>query len=169
LLSSIIGQSISIETNISMNSNEAIKKLLPLLKQKESQIKSSFTISPAESSVKFGGNIYIIQDADTYSAASSLASISFQHKNIVSVGYPLSHIGGRGLSPLLFRLNNSGIIFRMSFTVDLSGKESNPYMNKAEIEMQQDIPSFLDRITNNQYDIDYIKNKDLLIKYIREQ
>lgn len=169
VLSSIIGQPISIETNISMNSNEAIKKLLPLLKLSEPQILSSFTISPAKGSLNFGGDIYIIQDADTYSAASSLASIAFQHKNIISVGYPLSHIGGRGLAPLLFRLNNSGIIFRMSFTVDLSGKETNPYMNKAEIEMQQDIPSFLDMITNNQYDIEYFKNKDLLIKYIKKQ
>jgi C-terminal processing protease CtpA/Prc len=167
VLSSIIAQPISIETNISMNNNEAIKKLLPLLKQKESQIISSFTILPDKGSVKFGGNIYILQDADTYSAASSLASIAFQHKNIVSVGYPLSHIGGRGLGTLIFRLNNSGIIFRMSFTVDLSGKEDNPYMNKVEIEMKQDIPSFLDIVTNNQYDIEYFKNKDLFIKYIR--
>lgn len=169
LLSSIIGQPILIETNISMNNNEAIIKLLPLLKLKEPQILSSFTISPAKGSLNFGGNIYVIQDADTYSAASSLASIAFQHKNIISVGYPLSHIGGRGLAPLIFRLNNSGIIFRMSFTVDLSGNEANPYMNKVEIEMQQDIPSFLDMLTNNQYDIEYFKNKDLLIKYIRKQ
>jgi hypothetical protein len=169
VLSSIIGQPISIETNISMNNNEAIKKLFPLLKLSEPQIQSSFTISPAEGSLNFGGKIYIIQDADTYSAASSLASIAFQLKNIISIGYPLSHIGGRGLAPLIFKLNNSGIIFRMSFTIDLSGKEDNPYMNKVEIEMQQDIPSFLDMITNNQYDIEYFKNKDFLIKYIKEQ
>lgn len=169
VLSSIISQPTSIETNISMNSSEAIKKLLPLLNLSKPQILSNFTISPTECSLNFGGDIYIIQDADTYSAASSLASIAFQYKNIISVGYPLSHIGGRGLAPLIFRLNNSGIIFRMSFTVDLSGKEANLYMNKVEIEMQQDIPSFLDMITNNQYDIEYFKNKDLLIKYIRNQ
>ena len=169
LLCSIIGQPVSIETNISMNNNEAVNKLLPLLEQSKSQILSTLTLSPAKGSLKYKGNIYIIQDADTYSAASSLASIAFQLKSIISVGYPLSHIGGRGLAPLIFRLNNSGILFRMSYTVDLSGKEANPYMNKVEIEMQQDIPSFLDMITNNPYDIDYIKNKDVFIKYIREQ
>jgi hypothetical protein len=169
MLSSIIGQPIAIETNISMNSNEAIKKLLPLLKLSKPQILSNLTISPAKGSLNFGGDIYIIQDAGTYSAASSLASIAFQFKNIISVGYPLSHIGGRGLSPLIFRLNNSGIIFRISFTVDLSGKEANPYMNKVEIEIQQDIPSFLDMITNNPYDIEYLRNNDLFIEYIKKQ
>jgi C-terminal processing protease CtpA/Prc len=169
VLSSIIAKPLKIETNISMNSNDEVKRLLPLIQQKKSQILSSFTISPAKGSLNFGGDIYILQDADTYSAASSLASIAFQHKNITSVGYPLSHIGGRGLAPIIFRLNNSGIIFQMSFTADLSGKEANPYMNKVEVEMQQNIPSFLSMITNNQYDIEFLENKDLLINYVRKQ
>ncbi|MBP7564020.1 MAG: hypothetical protein KA886_09565, partial [Candidatus Cloacimonetes bacterium] len=82
---------------------------------------------------------------------------------------PSPYISGRGLTPLIFKLNHSGIVFRMPFTIDLSGEKANPYMNKVEIELQQSIGEYLTKTTINPYDIDFIKNNDTMINYIKKQ
>jgi len=169
VLSTIIKQPIPLKSEIAINDNEAVKNALHLYNLNSSQLIITDTIYPLDNSINFNDKIYILQDRDTYSAASSFTSIAFQSENIISVGYPISHIGGRGLTPLIFKLNNSGIVFRIPFTIDLSGGTANPYMNKVEIELQQSIQDYLCMINTNQYDIEFVKNKDLMIKYIRKQ
>ena len=169
VLSSIINEPITIKSHILMNDNEAVKKVLPLYNLEAPQVLNTDTILPSDNNINFKGDIYILQDSETYSAASSLTSIAFQHKNIISVGQPSPYISGRGLTPLIFKLNHSGIVFRMPFTIDLSGEKANPYMNKVEIELQQSIGEYLTKTTINPYDIDFIKNNDTMINYIKKQ
>ncbi len=168
ILSTLICDTVSVKTDISINDNEATKKILPLFKLDSFQIVNTAEIFPGPQSISFDGTIYIFQDSDTYSAASSLSSLAFQMENVVLVGQPLSHIGGRGLTPLIFRLNNSGIIFRMPFTLDLSGSKVNPYMNKVEIEINQNAEEYLDMLHENQYEIGYIENKDKMVEFVRK-
>ncbi len=51
----------------------------------------------------------------------------------------------------IFKLNHSGIVFRMPFTIDLSGEIANPYMNKVEIELKQGIDEYFERMTIDPY------------------
>ncbi len=169
IMSTLICDVVSVRTNISMNNNEAVRNVLPLFNISEPQIIICDTILPASNSINYKGTIYIFQDADTYSSASSLASLAFQMDNIVLIGQPTSYIGGRGLTPLIFKLYNSGIIFRMPITADLSGGSINPYMNKVEIEIPQDADTYFRTTTENQYEIEYLEHKDKLIEYVKEQ
>ncbi|HRX69199.1 MAG TPA: S41 family peptidase [Tenuifilaceae bacterium] len=167
VIGSIITEPIAIKTHISMNDNEAVKNILPLYNLDVPQVIVTDTIFPSDSSINYKGDIFILQDADTYSAASSLASVAFQYKHIVTVGYPSPYIGGRGLTPLIFKLHHSGIVFRMPFTVDLSGVPANPYMNKVEVELQQNINEYFERTTIDPYSIEYLTNSDPLIRFVK--
>lgn len=169
ILSLLISKPMLVKTNISMNNNEAIRKILPMYNLSGPQIISSDTIFPASNNINFRCKIYILQDNDTYSSASSLSSLAFQMEDLFLIGQPIQFIGGSGLTPLIFRLDNSGMIFRMPFTADLSGGLINPYMNKVEIEIPQNAEMYFETITDNQYDIEYLKYKDKLIEFVRKQ
>ncbi|MEI6089408.1 MAG: S41 family peptidase [bacterium] len=169
ILSVLISKPMLVKTNISMNNNDAIRRILPFYNISEPRIISSDTIFPAPNNINFKGKIYVLQDNDTYSSASSLSSLAFQMDELLLIGQPTSYIGGSGLTPLIWRLDNSGIILRMPFTADLSGGFINPYMNKVEIEIPQNVETFFETITENQYDIEYLINKDKLIEFVRKQ
>lgn len=169
ILSILISKPMFVKTNISMNNNEAIRGILPLYNLSEPQITSSDTIFPASNNINFRCKIYILQDNDTYSSASSLSSLAFQVEDLFLIGQPIQYIGGSGLTPLIFRLDNSGIVFRMTFTADLTGGLINPYMNKVDIEIPQNVETYFETITDNHYDIEYLKNKDKLIEFVRKR
>jgi C-terminal processing protease CtpA/Prc len=169
ILSFLISKPMPLKTNISMNNNEVIRRILPFYKITEPQIISSDTIFPASDNVNFNGKIYILQDKDTYSSAASLSSLAFQTEDLILLGQPTSFIGGRGLTPLIFKLVHSGIIFRMPFTSDLTGALMNPYMNKVEIEIPQNPETYFETLSRNPYKIEYLENNDKMIEFVKKQ
>jgi len=169
ILRLLISKTLYVKTEISVNNNEAIRKILPLYKINETPIIDVDTISPADNSVKFKGKIFILQDNNTYSSASSLSSLAFQMTDLVLIGQPTSFIGGRGLTPLIFKLDHSGIVFRMPFTSDISGGLINPYMNKVEFEIPLNVETYFETLTENPFGIEYLENKDKMLEFVKKQ
>ncbi|MCL1943403.1 MAG: S41 family peptidase [Candidatus Azobacteroides sp.] len=128
-------------------------------------------ISPDSNSVHFAGKIFILQDKYTYSAASALVSAARQDKDRFTViGEKSALISGYTFPPVLFKLKNSGIVFRLAFSGDITGGEQNKYMDKIDVEMQNDISTYLEKLY--QYDRlsnDYLLQRDKLIQYVKSQ
>jgi len=115
------------------------------------------------------GKIYVFQDEYSYSAATALSSIAWQNDNIELVGARSSLIGGYTLPAIAFKLPNSGIVFTLAISADLTGGKNNPYMDKVKVEIPEDIDTYIDKIMNfDQYSDEYLLNRDVLVKYVRE-
>jgi len=102
-------------------------------------------IFPHENSIRFNGKIVIIQDENTFSAAGSLVTIAKGKDNIISVGYRINDIGGRGLGPLLFQLPHTNMLIVMPFVIDYSdvNKMSDFFKCIPNVECEQSISTFL--------------------------
>lgn len=80
---------------------------------------TSYTIK-ANNDFKFEGNIYLLVDEKVYSSAESFAMFCKETKFATIIGQTTGGDGG-GLDPVLVKLENSGLIFRMA---------SGMYLNK---------------------------------------
>jgi C-terminal processing protease CtpA/Prc len=127
-------------------------------------------IDPDEESLNFSGHIYILQNEWTYSAASAFVSAALQNKQTMTVvGVPTCVLSGYTFPPVIFKLPNSGIAFKLAFSADLTGGDSNPYMQKVDVEIRQNIDDYLDSLFGNDAkSTEYLLNKDKLIKYVKE-
>jgi len=92
-------------------------------------------IRPSPFSIRYNGNVYVIQDEDIYSSAGSLSAMAIYIDNIVNVGKGNGKLGGRGLMPVPFILPNTKLIFLMNFTLDITGAKlpEDVYGCKVEI------------------------------------
>lgn len=187
ILSHIIAEPFTAETRICIPDNDLLKQAMStlfkfnkfpastqtLLKEKYLDLHYQVdTIFPAENGIRFNKQIFIVQDEKTYSAASSLSSVAAQKENIILIGKSLTNIGGKGMTPLIFKLNNSGIVFRLPFTLDFSDARQidDLYKDQVEVEINETIEQYLERILHyNSYDTDYLSEKDANIKYIKQQ
>jgi hypothetical protein len=134
---------------------------------KKAMIQDSIMLMPDSNSVHFKGNFYIFQNKYTYSAASALASVAMQIKNMKVVGESSARILGYTFPAILFRLPNSGIVFDLAFSYDLTGGSGNKYMDKVGIPLNLNIEEYIDKVKNYDYHgDDYLKNKDKFIQYV---
>lgn len=184
ILGSVLTEPVVVRSGIGALNNTPTKRVLNLYNIKDSadaNVSIGFykfieisattdTIKPLQSSSKTFRKIYVIQDEDTYSAASSLTSLTPNSKSMELIGNPPSRIAGRGLTPLIFKLKNSGIVFRMPFTIDLSNMEngnSSPAAN-SKMQFNEDINNYLDRVLyGNPCSAEYLNSNDKLINYIK--
>lgn len=129
---------------------------------------NNVTLLPDSNSVHFKGKIYVLQNRYTYSAASALSSLAMQSSNMQLVGEPSALISGYTFPAILFKLPNSGIVFSLAFSSDLTGGKGNPYMDKVNVNLELNINEHIDKVQNNDYHSDnYLMNKDKLIHYVR--
>jgi len=178
LLRKIIDKPLEYKYHVGMNHNQDIEnsilssfsELKMIRKEDKTGMYRQTLHFPDSNSVHFNGKMYVLQDEFTYSAAAALASVALQNENMEVVGTPSAMIGGYTLPAIAFKLPNSGIVFTLAFSADLTGGEKNPYMDKVEVEiLENDIDVFVDKMLNyDYYSEEYLLNKDKLIKYVRE-
>ncbi|MPM16743.1 hypothetical protein SDC9_63124 [bioreactor metagenome] len=133
-------------------------------------VESDRVIEPDSNSINYDGKIYILQNKYTFSAAAALSSVAWQNPDLILVGEPTVTISGYTFPAIMFKLPNSQVVFNLAFSCDAVGGSSNPFMDKVEVQIAEDadIKGYVDKIMNyDYYGLDYIMNKDKLIKYIK--
>jgi hypothetical protein len=69
----------------------------------------------------YEGVIYLLVNEDIYSSALAFASFCTKTDRIKTVGMPTGKIGGQGISPSVFILPNSRLLFSMELLLDAAG------------------------------------------------
>ena len=70
-----------------------------------------------------------------------------QNKDRITVtGKSSALISGYTFPGIVFKLPNSKIAYKLSFSYDLSGRTENPYMDKVDIEIQEGICEYLSKL-----------------------
>lgn len=168
IMAELIDEPLMLQVKIDVIRNEHTQKALDALGISYSSLNKVDTLYPSKTSKRFSGRIYILQDGNTYSAASSLSSIAWQYEKIKLVGDNLSRVGGKGITPLIFRLPNSGLVFRLSFTMDMSGKKGNELNSRAEVVLNENIENYLNRVLYNDcFSPSYIREHDKVIEFVK--
>jgi hypothetical protein len=152
LLTHIIAEPFHYNFVVGMNYDERLKKAIhdfgEITVEGEKMIVSSYrTLYPDSSSVHFAGKMYILQDKYTYSAAAAFSAAAMQHKDKITVaGEPSAFIAGYTFPPVILKLPHSGLVFKLAFSADLSGGKDNPYMDKVDVELQETIDDYFDKL-----------------------
>ena len=165
-LAAIIDKSISFEMLLLANPTEELKNKypneelsewksyrVPFLDNYEYKIFASGPrlIEPSSSSIRFNGNIYILQDGDIYSSAGAFVAIGQLDGRIFTVGQSTGWLLGRGINPMFFELPHSKILYRIEPVIDFQNVE-NPkdvYHDNVEIPVSLSIDQYLDRINHD--------------------
>lgn len=175
LLRNIMDRPLEYRFYVGFNHNELLEKPLGKFGKIEnngnvSTVENLVRLLPTDNTVAFQGEIYVLQDKYSYSAASSLASVAMQQENMHLIGEPNRYIGGYGFPALIFKLPHSGIVFHLAFTTDLSGGKDNPYMDKVQVLIREDDPKeYCNRLLNDDFrSEEYLLHKDNLMKYVRD-
>jgi hypothetical protein len=114
------------------NESEDVKKILGTKKQKKiisfecldtlhSYLiyeQKNHTIKKSRKSLNYDGIIYLLVDADVYSSARGLSSLSTKTDRIKTMGIPTGMLQGQGLVDHAFVLPNSRFIFTLDLLMD---------------------------------------------------
>lgn len=114
------------------------------------------TFIPNEQNCGFIGQFFVLQDWNTLSAAHSLSSICRLSPHFTSIGVPTGYISGRGGTPVLFQLKNSGFVFTMECNIDASDCLNS-------LDFFQDIPEHQLHFTEEEA-VDYFFKNCLTLK-----
>lgn len=173
LLKKIVSKPIKYNFRIGMNSNDILENAIKdfgSIKHINGRtiIENKRVILPDSNSVKYKGKIYVLQDKYTYSAASALSSVAWQNKSLILLGQPSAFISGYTFPALALKLPQSGISFKLAFSTDLSGGNHNPFMDKVEIEIEdENINEYLNKVLfYDYYSCDFLKKRDKFINKI---
>lgn len=130
---------------------------------------STRAIIPDSSSVKFGGTIYILQDKYTFSAATAFVSAAMQNRErMVVLGERSALVSGYTFPALLFSLPHSRIAFKIGFSADLTGGDTNPYMDNVMVDVRDSISGYFEkRYTYDCHSFDYINQRDMLVRLVK--
>lgn len=128
------------------------------------------TFGPDRNSIKFKGTIYVIQNENIYSSAGSLAAVGILAENIKVVGNPTGRLLGKGVSPLLFELPYSKIMYRIEPVIDFTNVvlPEDVFHDKVEIPVELSIEQYVQRLNkaNSWYTKDYLLNSDPVFRVI---
>lgn len=174
LLESIIDEPLhytyNVQIPIIMKSLETLKEFGEIkVKDNEAYVEKQRVLHPNKKSIRFSGNIYILQNKYTYSAAAALASVAMQSNRLILIGEPSTAIAGYTFPPIMLKLPNSGVVFNLAFSFDKTGGEKNPFMDQVEKYIRSDVPSndYLNSLMNlDIYSQDFISHKDSLVGYV---
>jgi hypothetical protein len=92
-----------------------------------------------KSRLGFDGDIYCLVDNISFSASLSFASLQNYIPNFHVVGDNIAYYGGMGLTPIMFMLPESKMLFRISATFDFEMYSNNKYRIEPEIKMNDDL------------------------------
>lgn len=126
-----------------------------------------------EDSVRFDGNIYLLQDEFIYSSAGNFSIFALSHDNIISVGDTTDFVGGGQIEPLFFKLDRSGIFFRIEAVLDFNGVTKLEDFSHNYVE--EYIPmTYEDYHLRSTYDGDlygeaFLREMDTLFRFVAKQ
>ncbi|MCF0069136.1 S41 family peptidase [Dyadobacter sp. CY261] len=128
------------------------------------------TIKPDINSLKFSGAIYVIQNENIYSSAGSLSAIGALADNITTVGSPTGRLLGKGISPLIFELPHSKIMYRIEPVIDFMNvkRPEDVFHDTVEMPVELSIAQYVQRLQEkgDVYSKDYLLNHDPVFKTI---
>jgi hypothetical protein len=120
-------------------------------------------LRPDSNSIAYGGNIYILQDSEIYSAAGTLAAFARYSEKIVSVGQPTGRLLGRGVDPMVFMLPHSGLISRLEPVLDINGIKTAQEAFRDDVEVAVPL-SVKDHLNRKGYKGD-VYSEDFLYRF----
>jgi len=174
ILSALLKQPLNYRYYVGMNDIDALKEAVSSfgdfeMKDNILTVSRERTIRPDSASLGFNGHIYILQDKYTYSAASAFVSAALQNKErFTVVGEPSRFISGYTFPAILFTLPNSKLVFSLSFSIDLTGGRDNPFMDKVDVVIKDNITEYIEKLFDyDSYSIEYLTQKDKLIDFIK--
>ncbi len=102
-------------------------------------------IAPAENSLKLSCPIYLLVE-DIYSSAGGLLAVANRLESMISVGLPNPVSLGKGIDPLQMALPNSGLIFSVEISADISGCKTaaDTFHGGVEVPVEMTGPEYLE-------------------------
>lgn len=174
ILASILDTSLAYQYQVGMNYNPELERAVSSFgtvktDQREMSVDTERVIPANSNSLKFSGHIYILQDKYTFSAAAAFISAARQNpQRFTVIGERSACMAGYTFPPLLFKLNNSGIAFKLAFSYDATGKTENRYNDNVHIEIRENIEDYLNKVyTYDPHSKAYLETVDKYIHYIR--
>lgn len=128
------------------------------------------TIKPDSDSIKFDGNIFVLQDEFIYSSSGNLSALAKSNSNIISIGNTTGKACGNQASPVYFSLPNSKLMFRLEGMLDFSNvsKIEDIFHDEVTHYVPQTFEDYQGRIfsKNDIYSKDFLRNNDPLFKMV---
>ena len=122
------------------------------------------SIQPDSLSILYDGPIYLLQNENIYSSAGSFSAVAALSSQLISVGNNTGRLLGKGVSPLLFELPSSKILYRIEPVIDFLNVKTaaDVYHDKVEDKVELSIDEYLNRLKNKNilYEKDYLLQKD---------
>ena len=129
--------------------------------------KGNDTIPVSSSSIRFDGPLFLLQNNNIYSSAGSLAALANYKQGFYTVGQPTGLQLGSGLTPLVFELPNSKILYRIEPVIDYSNVKvpNDIFHDNIKIFVPMTIDDFI-RIAKEPelYSNGYLLNRDPVFK-----
>ena len=142
---------------------------LPFLNGKYKYVRSENVIVPSESSIRYDGVIYLLQDKQIYSSAGALAAAARSTDKITSIGTTTGKFIGTGIMPQAFQLQHSKLVFQIEPVLDITDVQSpyDYYQDKVEIPVKltrEDWANYLKANNETLYSREFLFNKDPIFR-----
>ncbi len=128
---------------------------------------------PDSSSIAFKGPIFVLRDAYIYSSAANFATFANADPQLTTVGEATDLVGGSQMEPLFFKLDHTGLVFRLEPALDFSGVRtlSDFAHNEVEVEFPASVEDYHRRATyaGDLFDRAYLTGHDPLFRYVMSQ
>lgn len=125
---------------------------------------------PDPDSLRFTGPIYVLRDAFIYSSAANLANFANLDPQLVSVGDTSDLVGGAQIEPLFFKLDHSGLVFRIEPALDFAAVRSLDGFahNSVEVPIKPSVEDQFLRSTwaGDVYGREFLLEHDPLFRYV---
>lgn len=125
------------------------------------------------SSLGFDGTIYVLRDAYIYSSAANFAVFANDDPQLVTVGEATDLVGGSQIEPLFFRLDHSGLVFRLEPALDFAQVRTLDDFahNTVEVEIPPSVEDQHRRTTyaGDLFGREYLRRFDPLFHYVVSQ
>jgi len=120
--------------------------------------------------INYSGNIYVLYDNSTFSAAGSLVNACYYSEKLISVGQSTGRILGFGTDPKNFQLPNSKLNYRIAPVLDITNAQDykDMFHDKPELNVNLSLEEKL-LLKSNPYTIEYIKTKDPYVNRILQR
>jgi Peptidase family S41 len=183
LVSNIITEPIIYNVVTLANHNDRVIKLLKGLFDATTTIKVPFlndlefyadnnqldTIPMSDSSIKFNGKVFILQNKNNYSSAGAFLAIGNRVKNFYTLGEPTGTQLGLGINPLIAELPESGIVYRVEPIVEYTDVKApeDIFHNKVKIPVILTLQNVQDIIqATDRYSGSFLLNKDPMFRKV---
>lgn len=117
--------------------------------------------------INYTGNIYVLYDKSTFSAAGSLVSTCYYSEKLISVGQSTGRILGFGTNPKKFQLPNSRLNYRIAPVLDITNIQNykDIFHDKPELNVNLSLEEKI-LLKSNPYTIEFLKTKDPYVNRI---